>query len=101
MDENIRALERKSGNDPDAALLLMVANRRAGKPAIHPLGEYGDWESAFGNDGAKVPELYPEVAISICQSPGENDGPSWIGIFRLFDGRYVGINSSCDYTGWG
>ena len=31
---------------------------------------------------------------------GENDGPSWVIVVRLKDGRFGSINASCDYTGW-
>lgn len=31
---------------------------------------------------------------------GENDGPSWIGVFELEDGRFCIVDSWCDYTGW-
>ncbi len=31
---------------------------------------------------------------------GENDGPEWIGVFLLNDGRFVALHASCDYTGW-
>lgn len=32
---------------------------------------------------------------------GENDGDSWIGVFRLKDGRFACLRAWCDYTGWG
>ena len=42
-----------------------------------------------------------DVAFVIAMVNGENDGPSWVGAFRLNDGRYVSIRAGCDYTGWG
>ncbi|SFA91025.1 hypothetical protein SAMN05216312_102183 [Cohnella sp. OV330] len=41
-----------------------------------------------------------DVAEIIAMSDGENDGPNWIGIFKLKDGRYASIDAGCDYTGW-
>ena len=31
---------------------------------------------------------------------GCNDGPAWIGVFLLRDGRYAFLSAWCDYTGW-
>jgi hypothetical protein len=46
--------------------------------------------------------ISPEtVAEVIAIKNGANDGESWTGVFRLFDGRYISVCSWCDYTGWG
>lgn len=42
-----------------------------------------------------------EVAEVIAAVEGENDGDSWVGVFRLSDGRFVTVSAWCDYTGWG
>lgn len=31
---------------------------------------------------------------------GMNDEESWIGVFKLTDGRYASLAAGCDYTGW-
>lgn len=31
---------------------------------------------------------------------GENDGPAWLCVGRLEDGRWFALDASCDYTGW-
>jgi hypothetical protein len=31
---------------------------------------------------------------------GENDGPDWVGVFELNDGRFLVASGGCDYTGW-
>jgi hypothetical protein len=31
---------------------------------------------------------------------GENDGPDWVWIVLLKDGRHAYIRGGCDYTGW-
>lgn len=31
---------------------------------------------------------------------GEGDGPDWVGVFELADGRFATITAGCDYTGW-
>lgn len=41
-----------------------------------------------------------DVAEIIAMSPGENDGPNWIGFFRLRDGRFAFLSAGCDYIGW-
>jgi len=42
-----------------------------------------------------------DVEVIIGMVNGENDGPNWVGVFLLKDGRYVSITAGCDYTGWG
>ncbi len=41
-----------------------------------------------------------DVAEILAAEEGENDGPNWIGVFRLKDGRYAFLSAGCDYTGW-
>lgn len=41
-----------------------------------------------------------DVVEVIAKSDGENDERSWLGFFRLRDGRYAFLTASCDYTGW-
>jgi len=31
---------------------------------------------------------------------GQNDDESWIGLFELYDGRFMVLDAWCDYTGW-
>jgi len=83
---------------------------------IEELDTY-DWENAFGENNITlryertltyrddetlstasftredVEELFHLVE-------GENDGPSWVSIGRLKDGRFFSIEAGCDYTGW-
>lgn len=47
--------------------------------------------SAFGRE---------DVVEIIAIEDGENDGASWIGVFRLADGRFAFVDAGCDYTGW-
>ncbi|MGG3504718.1 hypothetical protein ABES58_04455 [Paenibacillus lautus] len=87
---------------------------------LNELDDY-DWKEAFGAAGKEegtqlngsptvvqfakpvstTPFSRADVEEIIAMSPGENDGPNWIGVFRLKDGRYASIDSGCDYTGWG
>jgi len=41
-----------------------------------------------------------DVEVIISMVDGENDGPSWSGIFKLNDGRFAFLEAGCDYTGW-
>ncbi|MDQ0494031.1 hypothetical protein [Paenibacillus brasilensis] len=83
-----------------------------------------DWKEAFGYAGkekgtnANYQGLNPITVVQfakpvpttpfdredveeiIAMSEGENDGPNWIGVFKLQDGRYATIDAGCDYTGW-
>jgi len=73
-----------------------------------------DWNEAFkaatrcviesvppGSQNRTDPFTTTDVAEVIASDDGENDGKSWVGVFRLHDGRFVTVNSWCDYTGWG
>lgn len=42
-----------------------------------------------------------DVAEVLHSSEGDNDGPAWVAVLRLADGRFATLESSCDYTGWG
>jgi hypothetical protein len=84
-------------------------------------GEWGDWGAAMrtarhGNyDGASVllairaegatcsTDAFDvgDIAETIGTAEGENDGPDWVWIGRLTDGRFAGLSAGCDYTGWG
>jgi hypothetical protein len=79
--------------------------REVFKYAGTPAGEYGD--------PAQLPTAVPgytgstdafgpdDVAEVIASDNGENDGPDWIAVFRLNDGRFAALQAGCDYTGWG
>lgn len=41
-----------------------------------------------------------DIAKVIMHEYGENDGPSWLLVGRLKDGRYFFLEAGCDYTGW-
>ena len=41
-----------------------------------------------------------DVTCIVAIDDGENDGPEWIGVFALRDGRFAVLRAGCDYTGW-
>lgn len=41
-----------------------------------------------------------DVAVIHHLDEGYNDGPPWIGVFELKDGRFAFLTAWCDYTGW-
>ncbi len=41
-----------------------------------------------------------DVVEIIAAVNGDNDGPDWVGLFRLKDGRFLVASGGCDYTGW-
>lgn len=59
-------------------------------------GDY-DWSEAFnfaeGFDKGDVVEIAH-------YADGDNDGPAWVMVGRLEDGRYFYLSAWCDYTGW-
>lgn len=42
-----------------------------------------------------------DVAEVLALEDGDNDGPDWIGLFRMTDGKFMVLRAWCDYTGWG
>ncbi len=42
-----------------------------------------------------------DVVAILGSCDGYNDGPSWLAVGCLKDGRVFYIEASCDYTGWG
>lgn len=69
-----------------------------------------DWREAFAYaretnrcEGARCSDAgftREDVEHVIATSDGENDGPNWVGVFKLRDGRYAALSAGCDYTGW-
>jgi len=69
-----------------------------------------NWREAFAYANAPQPtEGYAgplaavtlaDVAEVVAYDDGENDGPDWVGVFRLHDGRHLFLAAGCDYTGW-
>jgi len=98
MDATLRNALRAataSPGDAEAAERLRVARQRAGYPSL------AEWGSAFGSDGAGVADLLDQVCEVIAAQEGENDYASWIGLFKLETGKYLGLTAWCDFTGWG
>jgi hypothetical protein len=55
----------------------------------------------LGYAGPGLAEFTREDVVSIVgMADGEKDGPSWMGLFRLRDGRVAYVEAGCDYTGW-
>lgn len=42
-----------------------------------------------------------EVEFVIAADEGGNDGPNWLAVVVLADGRFSFLSAGCDYTGWG
>lgn len=85
---------------------------------LKELDDY-DWREVFGDPGEygslgkPAPEAVP-LGSPVDPSPfsredvaeihgivlGENNGPDWICVGKLKDGRYFKASGGCDYTGW-
>lgn len=73
------------------------------------INEY-DWVEAFKYVG--TPSVAPgsytsnatftrdDVVEILHAVDGCNEGPDWVGVFFLQDGRYACLRAGCDYTGW-
>lgn len=75
------------------------------------VGEQGDEHNTAFNHGLAQPtegvkrwkpKAYKrsDVAEIIAIEDGDRDGPQWIGVFKMRDGRYLFVEAGCDYTGW-
>lgn len=71
--------------------------------------ETGDWDEVFkyaepvvvmGHFVDTASFTREDVSEIFFLEEGENDGPEWIGVFKLKDGRFAAIRAGCDYTGW-
>ena len=98
---------------------------RDGVTGVHPLDvdDY-DWTAAFelagregaensyGNNEPRLQACAPGIEVSTAEftradidtievyEEGENDGPDWIVLGQLKDGRWFFLRAGCDYTGW-
>jgi hypothetical protein len=41
-----------------------------------------------------------DVDIILSMVLGVPDEDSWVGVFKLKDGRFASLEAGCDYTGW-
>ncbi len=84
---------------------------------LEKLKDAYDWQEVFGEGSGgncdkqtdpcppqstidTTPPSIADVVEIIAAVNGENDEYSWVGVFRLADGRYCVAEGSCDYTGW-
>ena len=85
---------------------------------VESLQDDYDWGEVFGEGsggncdkskidacppGAEIdlsPPFRKDVVEVIAAVNGEGDGASWVGVFRLADGRILLADAWCDYTGW-
>lgn len=58
--------------------------------------ESGDWEEAFRYADFDREDVASIIAIE----EGCNDGPSWLFVGTLKDGRLAYLEAGCDFTGW-
>lgn len=61
---------------------------------------YANVTPVEGSGVAPLPFTREDVTRIIAIEAGENDGPDWIGVFELRDGRFAFLTAGCDYTGW-
>ena len=81
------------------------------KTTLEQIRESYDWEEVFnfvGHPSNPITRQVSEVAYTrndieevIASREGYNDGDSWLGVFKMKDGKYLFAWGWCDYTGWG
>jgi len=59
-----------------------------------------DVRKCIGYEGDAPEFTRADVVEIIACAEGENDGPSWIGVFKIKNGLYAFLEAGCDYTGW-
>lgn len=128
MAESLRLqvkLRHMDGRGPEAradrkAVADRIAALNAGLSPLNAVTDPNayDWREAFayaGGGGCGEPNVKraaPHIEVSeapfgrdqvvevIAARPGENDGPNWVCVGRLADGRWFALDAGCDYTGW-
>ena len=104
-------------NAASLAANLRLLHPKKGRPWLKELDDgRGDWPEVFdyangtggspkatppGSSVSEVPFDCADVCEIIACQDGENDGPDWVMVGRLWDGRFFSIRAGCDYTGWG
>jgi hypothetical protein len=99
-DDRIRLLERgAAAHDAEALSRLDAELTRLGRSRLPAWGSY-DVEEVF-KYGKESGFTEADVAETLAQQEGENDGRDWWAVVRLFNGRHAVVRAGCDYTGWG
>lgn len=71
-----------------------------------------DWDHIFSNYTSQPTHTRERKVVDVSYASedvdeilaleeGENDGPEWVGLFKMKDGKYLTVRAGCDYTGWG
>lgn len=119
-DETLRRFERaRAKGDMAAHAAIKAWRERKGLPSEAPEVLVGyDWDQAFAaagiEEGHISADIRPAREASVPLTPferrdiktlvgyaeGENDGPNWLALGELWDGRWFFLSAGCDYTGW-
>lgn len=67
-----------------------------------------DWQEAFNvsptyntmSEASDTEIALDDVSVIFASVEGDNDGPDWLAIGKVTDGRYFVIEAGCCYTGW-
>ncbi len=62
--------------------------------------EHGDYGPSYDTDETDCKSSLNNVTDVIAAVSGENDGPDWLCVVKLDDGRFATMRAGCDYTGW-
>lgn len=69
-------------------------------------GEGGSWAGGAhvnpvpGSQAGNEPFTRADVTMLLGLAEGDNDGPNWVCVGRLRDGRWFCLRAGCDNTGW-
>jgi hypothetical protein len=115
MDTRLRELERCAGQSLCAYAEFHCARARTGLPLPEEMRSVGyDWSAVFDGSSrtsqnridtvgptSAAPVSLGDVVYVAGMDAGERDGPQWVALVLMADGRWIHITAGCDYTGWG
>lgn len=87
-------------DDNDTPRTATVEDMRTGYDWSEAVGFSCKSASALPGYSGPVAWGPDDIAEVLASDEGENDGPNWIALLRLADGRLVAMSAGCDYTGW-
>lgn len=75
----------------------------AGQPNTYGCSEKGGAQNTMAPPHAQIsthPFAMWDVKEVVAAVEGEHDGPNWVIVGHLYDGRWFTLRAGCDYTGW-
>lgn len=112
-ESTLAAMRTGEGHiDTDEFKEVLIPPELAGYDWTHTFAYAGEPNAGDGSaDISKAADHLPDVSLApfsrwevkrvVAMQDGDNDGPDWVCVGELKDGRFFCVNAGCDYTGWG